>query len=108
MHEPDLGRVGEPVLRDAIGWVEGQADSSRGEWGDLRSPTFRPRLVQKLVEEAKPHVRGKISVLFLVFPVEGRIGWRIGEAFFAVSKPLLHDLPAFRQWFAAQIPKGLR
>jgi hypothetical protein len=38
VHEPHLCQVAEPLLRDAIGWVAAQADSNRGEWGDLRSP----------------------------------------------------------------------
>ncbi|QHK22525.1 hypothetical protein GU243_23440 (plasmid) [Pseudarthrobacter psychrotolerans] len=107
VHEPDLGHIAEPLLRDAIGWVAAQADSNRGEWGDLRSPTFRPRLTKELVAKARPRVRGKQSILFLILPVQERTGWRIGASFFAVSKPLLHDLSAFRQWFAAQIPEGL-
>lgn len=106
VHEPDLGQVAEPLLRDPIDWVAAQADSTRGEWGDLRSPTFRPKLIQQLVGKARPRVRGKHSIRFLVLPVEQRTGWRIGAWFFAVSKPLLLDLTAFRQWFAAQIPKG--
>lgn len=107
VHETDLGEIAEPLLRDAIGWVAAQADSNRGEWGDLRSPTFRPRLIQELVAKARPRVRGKHSIRFLILPVEERTGWRIGPSFFAVSKPLLHDLTAFMQWFTAQIPKGL-
>lgn len=107
VHQPDLGYLAEPLLRDAIDWVAAQAGSNRGEWGDLRSPTFRPRLVQDLVVKTRPRVRGRHSIRFLVLPVEERVGWRIGASFFAISKPLLHDLTAFRQWFAAQIPEGL-
>ncbi|WP_422934222.1 hypothetical protein [Sinomonas sp. P47F7] len=107
MHEPELGRVAEPLLREALAWVAGQGDTNRGEWGDVRSPTFRPRLVQEMLQNARPRVRGKHSLLFLVLPVEGKTSWRVGESFFSVSKPLLHDLPAFKQWFEAQIPDAL-
>jgi hypothetical protein len=107
VHEPELGRVAETLLRDAIGWVAAQADGNRGEWGGLNSPTFRPWVVQELVQEARPRLRGAHSIVFLVLPVECKTGWRIGASFFGITKPLLHDLTAFRKWFAQQIPEGL-
>lgn len=108
VREPDLGRIAEPLLREAIGWVEAQADANRGEWGDLTSPTFRPRLVQDLLRGARPRLRGELHIVFLVLPVAGKTGWRIGPRFFGVSKGLLHDLAEFKKWFAGQIPEGLR
>jgi hypothetical protein len=99
--------VPETLLRDAIGWVAAQADGNRGEWGGPTSPTFRPWVVQELVQGARPRLRGAHSIVFLVLPVECKTGWRIGASFFGITKPLLHDLTAFREWFAQQIPEGL-
>ena len=100
-----MGSVRQETLLSRVSIVKACQDvvESGGEDGQLVLATG----LGQAIAEARPRVRGRVSVRFLVLPVEGRLGWRVGEAFFAVSKPLLHDLPAFREWFAAQIPQGL-
>ncbi len=102
-----LHDVAEPLFEEANTWYSGQADSNRGEWGDLQSPTFRPRVIQEMTVKARPRIKGPVDIVVLTIPVNGKLGWRIRDHRFAITKPLLRDLQTFKEWFGRELDAGL-
>ncbi|MET3810944.1 hypothetical protein [Arthrobacter sp. UYEF3] len=106
-NKPALRPLVIPIVEAAREWH----DSSRDADGSFRrpdSPDFLPPLALKLAGSVpKRHLQAAYAnIAFAVLPLKEKTGWQLGPSLFAVSKSLVRDQAAFKDWFTSALQAG--